>query len=222
MLAELGHADSFWNYEPDASTRLLNTYLDTGRVDTSLYTPARVDFTPDVTHTALGKGFAGTLYGLPLIVVLSLLLLWRRVHRRGRIGRTASVLLRSVYAFVLGLGGWFAGVVVMLLAFPTVPLDDTGLAVFSIGMPVGLGIFLAWVNRDLQGRARTIGFATSLAGALAGAWLGFHAGSGLLAVITTIAGAVVAANLGVLTLDLLWTRQPRERTVAAETVPASS
>ena len=81
----------------------------------------------------------------------------------------------------------------MLLAFPTVPLDDTGLAVFSIGMPV-LGIFLAWVNRDLQGRARTIGFATSLAGALAGAWLGFHAGSGLLAVITTIAGAVVAAR----------------------------
>ena len=131
-----------------------NTYFDTGRVDTSLYTPARVDFTPDVTHTALGKGFAGTLYGLPLIVVLSLLLLWRRVHRRGRIGRTASVLLRSVYAFVLGLGGWFAGVLVVLLAFPTVPLDDARLAVGSIGVPVGLGIFLAWVNRDLQGRAR--------------------------------------------------------------------
>ena len=221
VLAELGHADSFWNYEPGASTRLLNTYFDTGRVDTSLYTPARVDFTPDATHTALGKGFAGTLYGLPLIVVLSLLLLWRRVHRRGRIGRTASVLLRSVYAFVLGLGGWFAGVLVVLLAFPTVPLDDARLAVGSIGVPVGLGIFLAWVNRDLQERARTIGFATSLGGALAGAWLGFHAGSGLLAVITTIAGAVVAANLGVLTLDLLWARQPRERTVAAETVPAS-
>jgi hypothetical protein len=47
--------------------------------------------------------------------------------------------------------------------------------------------------------------------ALAGGWLGFHAGSGLLAVITTIVGAAVGANLGVLMLDLVWDRQPRER-----------
>jgi predicted RND superfamily exporter protein/pimeloyl-ACP methyl ester carboxylesterase len=211
VLAELGHADTFWSYEPKASTRLLNTYLDTGRVDTSLYTPAKVDFTPNVTHTALGKGFAGSLYGLPLVVVLSLLLMWRRVHKRGRFSRPASVLLRSLYTLVLGLGGWFAGVTVVLLAFPSVPLDDAGLAVLSIGIPVGLGVFLAWVNRNLQGRARAIGFVTSLGAALAGAWLGFHAGTGLLAVITTIVGAAAGANLGVLTLDLVWGRQVRDR-----------
>ena len=66
VLAELGHADTFWSYEPKASTRLLNTFFDSGKVDTSLYTPAKVDFTPDVTQTALGKGFAGTMLGLPV------------------------------------------------------------------------------------------------------------------------------------------------------------
>jgi uncharacterized membrane protein YdfJ with MMPL/SSD domain/pimeloyl-ACP methyl ester carboxylesterase len=224
VLAELGHSDTFWTYEPKASTRLLNTYFDTGRVDTSLYTPAKVDFTPHVTHTALGKGFVGVLYGLPFVVLLSLLLMWRRVHRRGRFSRPASVLLRSLYTLVLGLGGWFAGVTVALLAFPTVPLDDAGLAVFSIGVPVGLGIYLAWVNRDLQGRARTIGFVTSLGAALVGAWLGFHASTGLMAVITTIIGAAVGANLGVLTLDLVWARPIRGRsaeTVAVEQLAAT-
>jgi TAP-like protein len=118
VLAEMGHSDTFWSYEPKASTRLLNTYLDTGKVDTSLYTPAKVDFTPEVTQTALGKGFAGTMLGLAVVVILSLLLMWRRVRRRGRFGRTSSVLLRSLYTLVLGLGGWFAGVVIVQFAFP--------------------------------------------------------------------------------------------------------
>ena len=130
-----------------------------------------------------------------LSLSLSLLLLWRRSRRRGRIGRTASVLLRSLYTLVLGLGGWFAGVVVVQLAFPAVPLDDVLLAVLSIGVPIGLGIYLAWVNRDLSGTDRTVGFVAAMAGALAGAWLGFHAATGLLAVITTIVGAAVGANL---------------------------
>ena len=152
VLAELGHASTFWSYEPKASTRLLNTFFDSGRVDTSLYTPAKVDFTPDVTQTALGKGFAGTMLGLPVVVLLSLLLMRRRVRRRGRFGRTASVLLRSLYTVVLGLGGWFAGVVVVQLAFPEMPLDDVLLAVLSIGVPIGLGVYLAWVGRDLPAR----------------------------------------------------------------------
>jgi hypothetical protein len=211
LLAQLGHADTFWSYEPRASTRLLNTYLDTGRVDTSLYTRAKVDFTPDVSHTALGKGFAAAFYGLPLVVVFSLLLMWRRVRKRRRFGRTASVLLRTLYALVLGLGGWFAGVVLVLFAFPAVPLDDVRLAVVSIGVPVGLGIFLAWVNRDLRARARTVGLASALGGALAGAWLGLHAATGLLAVITTIVGAAAGANLGVLALDIRSGRPVRDR-----------
>ena len=38
VLPGLGHTDDFWSYEPEASSRLINTYLDSGRVDTSLYT----------------------------------------------------------------------------------------------------------------------------------------------------------------------------------------
>jgi len=220
VLANVGHSDTIWSFEPKANARLLNTYFDTGRVDTSLYTPAKVDFTPHVTQTALGKGFVGVLYGLPFIVLVSLLLMWRRVQGRGRFSRPASVLLRSIYTLVLGLGGWLAGVTVVLLAFPAVPLDDTALAVLSIGVPVGLGIYLAWVNSELQGRSRTIGCVTSIAAALAGAWLGFHAATGLMAVITTIVGAALGANLGVLLLDVHRSRRAHDR--SADTIAADS
>ena len=206
VLSELGHTDSFWSYEPKASTRLMNTYFDTGKVDTSLYTPAKVDFTPGVTHTALGKGFAGTFYGLPAIALLSLLLIWRRGRRRGRIGRTASVLLRSVFTVVLGLAGWFAGVVVVLVAFPTVPLDDGVLAVLSVGIPIGVGIHLAALDRSRPQRGR---FAIVLAGALVGGWIGFQAATGLLALITTIVGAALGGNLAAILLDIR-----RDRVVA--------
>ncbi len=199
LLPELGHSGTFWSYEPEAGARLLNTYLDTGKVDTSLYTPAKVDFTPDVTHTALGKGFAGAMLGLPLVVLLSLVLMWRRSRKRGRFGRPASVVFRSVFTLVLGLAGWFAGLVVVLVAFPTVPLDDPALAIVSIGVPIALGIYLAWVDRT--GRSR-FGLGWSLAGALAGAWAGFQAGSGLTAVITTIVGAALGANLLLLVRDI--------------------
>ena len=48
VLSDLGHADDFWAYEPAAATRLLDTYLDSGKVDTSLYTRNTVDFSPEL------------------------------------------------------------------------------------------------------------------------------------------------------------------------------
>lgn len=45
--------------------------------------------------------------GFGLLMILSLLLMWRRAHTRGGFGRKASAMLRSVYLLVLGLGGWF-------------------------------------------------------------------------------------------------------------------
>ena len=219
LFAELGHSGSFWSYEPKASTRLLNTFFDTGRVDTSQYTPAKVDFTPGVTHTALGKGFAGTMLGLPVVALVSLLLIWRRSRKRGRISRKASVLLRSVFTVVLGLGGWLAGLVVVLTAFPAVPLDDVRLAVVSIGVPIGLGIYLAWVDRV---RRKRVGLAWTLAGALAGGWLGFQAGTGLLSLVSTIVGAALGGNLAVLALDI-WATRAAEADVkpALETRPST-
>ena len=52
VLPHLGHADDFWAYEPDASTRLIDSYLDNGRVDTSRYTTNQLDFTPSTPTQA--------------------------------------------------------------------------------------------------------------------------------------------------------------------------
>ena len=73
MLPGFGHSTSFWTDQPEAGTRLINTFFDSGQVDDSLYKPASVDFTPEVTHTALAKGLAGAMVGLALLTVLSLL-----------------------------------------------------------------------------------------------------------------------------------------------------
>jgi hypothetical protein len=144
--------------------------------------------------------------------------MWRRVHAHGSFGRKASASLRTGFPLVLGLGGYLAGALFVLVAMPTVPLDDELLAGLSIGLPVGFGIYWAWVDRDLPSRARNVGLAAAGGGALIGAWLGFNAMTGMLAVITTIVGAAAGANLAVLALDIAWDRSARER-VAEPTAP---
>jgi len=161
----------------------------------------------------------GTMIGLALIVPLSLLLMWRRVRKRGGFGRKASAMLRSLYPIVLGLGGWFLGLIIVLVALPTVALDNAVLAVLSIGTPIGLGTYWAWVNPDRQERATTIGVSVAATGALIGGLLGFNATAGLMAVITTIVGAAVGANLGLIALDVAKIREGTE-TVPPIAIPA--
>jgi pimeloyl-ACP methyl ester carboxylesterase len=216
VLAEIGHSKSFWAHQPDAGSRLINTFLDSGRVDDSLYQPASIDFTPAVTQTALGKGLAGTMVGFALVTVVSLGWMARRVHRQGHFGRKASAMLRSLYPVVLGLGGWFVGILVVITALPGVPLDDELLAALSVGLPIGLGLFSAWANGRWSAATKAIGFAAAVSGALVGAWLGFNATAGLLALITAIAGATAGGNLTILALDIAWDRQGRDRFVEAE------
>src|SRR5262245_31743330 len=110
VIRNIGHAEDFWVYQPLAAERLLNTYLDTGRVDASLYTANRIDFTPSVTLGTIAKIILAVMLGVAAFAALSLVLIWRRVHKRGRFGRKTSFVLRSVYTLVLGFGGWFAGV----------------------------------------------------------------------------------------------------------------
>jgi hypothetical protein len=214
VLPGLGHTTSFWAEQPKAGIRLINTYLDTGRVDASLYHRQKVDFTSDVTQTALGKGFAGAMVGLAVLVVLSLLWMPRRVHKRGRFGHKTSATLRSLYPVVLGLGGWFLGVLIVITRMPGVPLDDALLAVLSVGVPIGLSLYFAWVNRDWSRRTKRTGFAAAAAGALLGAWLGFNVTEGLAALFTTIAGAAAGGNLLLLALDITWDRRARDRFAA--------
>jgi len=214
VLPGFGHSTSFWVEQPEAGTQLINTFFDSGRVDDSRYERQRVDFTPEVTQTALAKGFAGTMVGLALLTILSLLWMARRVHKRGRFGRKAGATLRSVYPIVLGLGGWFLGVLIVITTMPGVPVDDELLAVLSIGVPIGLGIYWAWVHSNWSATTKTAGFVAAMGGTILGAWLGFNATTGLFALITTIAGATVGANLMLIALDASSARSVRDRVAA--------
>jgi hypothetical protein len=211
VLSELGHTTDFWTYQPEASSRLVLGFFDRGEVDDSLYTPASVDFTPDATYTALAKGTAGAMVALALLTVVSLLWMARRVRTRGGFGPKASATLRSVYPIVLGLGGWFLGALIVLTTLPTVPLDDPLLAVLAIGGPIGLGIYWAWIHPDAPAKTKRRGFVAALGGALVGAWLGFNATVGLVALVTTIVGAAVGANLILIVLDIAGARSGGDR-----------
>jgi pimeloyl-ACP methyl ester carboxylesterase len=217
VLPGLGHTGSFFAEQPEAGSRLINTFFDSGRVDDSLYKPVRVDFTPAVGFTLLGKIVAGSMVGLAALAVLSLLLMALRVLRRGGFGRKTSATMRSVYPVVLGIGGWVLGVLIVITTMPGVPLDDQLLATLSVGAPIGLAVYLAWTNRDRSASSKLSGFAAGLAGALAGAWLGFHAATDLLALLTAIVGAVAGANLALIVLDMsrAWSARKRVATVAA-------
>jgi hypothetical protein len=140
--------------------------------------------------------------GLALLTIVSLLWMARRVHQRGRFGPKASATLRSLSPILLGLGGWFLGVLIVITTIPGVPLDDELLAALSVGLPIGLGIYLAWVNRDWSATTKATGFAAAAGGALVGAWLGFNATEGLVALVTMIVGAAVSANLLLIILDI--------------------
>jgi pimeloyl-ACP methyl ester carboxylesterase len=225
VLPGMGHTTDFWDAQPAAGTRLVNAYFDTGRVDRSLYVDRRVSLTPGTTQTGIAKMVAGTMAGLALLTVLSLLGMARRVRRRGRLGRRTSAAVRSVYPLVLGLGGWFLGALIVMTTAPTVPLDDGLLAIGSIGAPIALGVYWAWVDRDRARGTKAAGLAAAVAGAALGAWLGFGSADGLVGIVTTIAGAAAGANLAVIGRDIAAARVGARRRVAAAVpapVPAAS
>jgi hypothetical protein len=209
VLPGLGHTASFFAEQPDAGSQLVNTFLDRGRADDSLYQPQSIDFTPALTLTTLAKRIAATMVGLALLTIASLLWMARRVYQRGRFGPKASATLRSLSPILLGLGGWCLGVLVVITTIPSAPLDHELLAAVSVGVPIGLGTYFAWVHRDLSATTKATGFAAAAGGALVGAWLGFNATEGLVALVTTIVGAAVSANLLLIILDISKARLER-------------
>ena len=200
VLPKLGHADDFWAYQPDASTRLIDSYLDNGRVDTSLYTTNQLDFTPTPTHSRIAEIVVSVFLGFAALVVLSVLWFARRLHRGATFGRKTSVAVRSLLPLLLGFGGWCLGVLIALVALPTVPITDATLAVVSIAPPVALAVYTGWFRSTAP---RGLAALTAIACAAVGAWLGYqvpHApGFGA---VTAIIGAILAANLGLIALDI--------------------
>ena len=220
MLSDLGHADDFWAYEPAAATRLLDTYLDSGKVDTSLYTRNKVDFSPGFSQGAIAKIVLGVLLGLAALTVLSLLWMSVRLYRRASFGRKGSAVVRSLYATLLGIGGWCLGALIALSALPTVPVDDQALAVISVGLPVGLAVYCGWLKRDSLPVVKLVGAAAALVAAILGAWLGYHVpATPLLGAVTGALGAVAAANLGLIAVDIARLGE-RAEPIPATAVPA--
>jgi pimeloyl-ACP methyl ester carboxylesterase len=216
VLPDIGHTDDFWTYQTPAGNRLINTFLDSGRVDTSLYRRTSVDFTPALGHGAIAEIVLGAMLALAALTVLSLVWMALRVRWRGPFGRKSSVVLRAVYPLVLGLGGLFLGVLIVLTTNAGVALTDELVVALSVGLPIGLGVYLAWVNRASATPGNT-GLAAAAGGALIGAWLGFNvtdAGFGFLAPFVAIVGATAGANLVLLALDIAWDRQARGRVAA--------
>ena len=201
VLSNLGHANDFWPYEPAAGTRLINTYLDTGKVDTSLYTHNKVDFNPGSSQGGYAKDILGVLLGLAALTVLSLLWMIVRLLKQASFGRKGSAAVRSLYAVLLGLGGWCLGLLVALTTLPTVPLDDQVLVVISVGLPVALAVYCGWLKRDSSPTIKLVGLGTVLSATILGAWLGYHVPP--LGPVSGTLAAVAAANLGLIVLDVV-------------------
>ena len=211
VLPGIGHTGTFFAVQPEASSRLINTFFDTGKVDTSLYQTQTVDFTSASSFGTMAKVFLGLALALAALTVLSLVWMAWWVHKRGRFGTKASAALRSLYPIILGLGGFLLGTLIVLTTTPSIPIDSDLVVALSIGLPVGLGTYLAWVHHDWTSQSKGVGFATAVAAAQAGAWLGFHATTGLIALVTAILGAIAGANLVLILLDTMWARSARDR-----------
>ena len=114
-------------------------------MDTSLYSRTTVDFTPSLGHGPIAEITLGTMLGLAALTLLSLVYMALRVRWRGPFGRRSSVVLRAVYPLVLGLGGLFLGVLVVLATDAGLFVVDELVVSLSVGVPIGLGVYLAWV-----------------------------------------------------------------------------
>lgn len=210
VLPGFGHTLSVWMEQPEAGTHLITTFFDEGRVDASMYEPQRVDLTPPVGMGTMAKIAAGSMLGLVVLAMGSLAWLAARVRARGGLGRTDSILARSAYSAVLGLGGWSAAALVVLVTDSAVALDGGALAALSIGAPIGFGVFLGWTRRDRAAVERWAGLALAAGAGFAGAWLGFGAVEGVTAVLTAVAGAAIGANLALIVRDVAGEARPVE------------
>jgi pimeloyl-ACP methyl ester carboxylesterase len=206
VLSGFGHAGDFWGTQVAAGTHLVSTFFDHGTVDASRYHHQSVDFASGTTQSTIAKIVLAAMVGSAVAMVAALVALAVRLRRRGGTGRTTGAWIRSVGPVLFGLGGWTLAVLIALTVWPSVPLDSELLAVVSVGLPIWFGVYAGWVAPGTPSGLRVRAIRNAGIGALLGAWLGFTATSGIAAVLTTIVGAAVAANLGLLLLDV---RSPR-------------
>ena len=209
ILSGIGHVDDFDSYEPSASTQLLTTFYATGRVDTSRYTPNKVSFTTSSRQTSIAKDILGVLIGVVVLAGLWLLWVALRVRKHGSAGRKTSVATRTIVPVVLGLGGFFGAVLVVLTLWPALSLASELLWILAPSGLIALGLYLAWIHRDWDRATKSLGLLAAIAGALLGGWLGFTAVSGLFAVVTITIGAAAGGNLALIVVSFVRERSAR-------------
>ena len=111
---------------------------------------------------------------------------------------------------MLGLGGWFAAALVALIALPSVPIDAAPVIVLGMGLPVAIAVYCGWRELDRAGNAKA-GLVAAIGGALIGGALGFACATAMLAVVTTLLGAVAGANLALIARDVAAAARLRAR-----------
>ena len=209
ILKGFGHTTDFWNNQKPAGAHLINAFYATGKVDDSRFTEQQIDLTPDTTQTGSAKKIAGVMIGIAFVAALSLLAAALRIRSRGRLGRVASVALRSVWGLVLGLGGWLGAALLAMILVPSIQIDTAALVVPSVALPVAFGAYLAWLDVD---RPKLAGLACAVAGAQLGAWFGFAIAASPLALLTAVVGAVAGTNLLLVAGDIVSDRAHSRRT----------
>jgi pimeloyl-ACP methyl ester carboxylesterase len=81
VIAEQGHVNDFWGFQPEARQRLLTSFYDTGTPDASLYKYLPMDFKPAMRFPVLAK----VLVAVSILLVFGLAwAVWGTLRRIGR------------------------------------------------------------------------------------------------------------------------------------------
>jgi hypothetical protein len=76
--------------QPEAFERLVTRYYDTGVADSSLFVYQPLSFKPSLSLTVMAKLLVAALVVLPVLIVIGIVLLVRRIHQRRTGARQAD------------------------------------------------------------------------------------------------------------------------------------
>ena len=82
LLPEFSHIGDVQTLQPEAFERLTTSYYDTGVADDSLFVYQPLSFEPGMSLTVVAKLLVAAMFVLPALLILGVLLVVRRIHRR--------------------------------------------------------------------------------------------------------------------------------------------
>ena len=86
LRSEFSHTGDVFVLQSEAIVRLITSYYDTGVADTSLFVYQPLSFEPKMSLSLMAKLLVGAMLVLPLLIVLGIVAVVRRIRRR----RTAN------------------------------------------------------------------------------------------------------------------------------------